>query len=352
MAIDSVVRGAFLRAIARVLPSSRGHDAALARRVLVLRHDRIGDMLMTTGLLRALKEARPALEIDVAASESNASVLGRHPAVRRVHVVRSGLGGARAARRTFVPEHYDAVIDALVLKPSVNTSTMLLLWASGAPIRVGIGGRPNDVLYTHRVLPPGDTAHHVEYLAALLRPFGIDPACVDVTPDLTVQSEERATAEAYWATVPGSGARLLVNISAGKHWCRWPNERFAEVLAGVREARPELRIVVTGLPHERESYEALAAAVHGRALSGSLREALAIVATADVVFTPDTSIAHAAAATAKPAVVMLPAVTSPRFLPYHSLGISLYAEGDTLDALEVGPVERALAQVLDQVALR
>jgi hypothetical protein len=49
---------------------------------------------------------------------------------------------------------------------------------------------------------------------------------------------------------------------------------------------------------------------------------------------------------------MLPGVTSRQFLPYHARGESLYASGDTLDTLDIAPVELALARLLDDVIAR
>lgn len=343
-------RTLLFRAIALALPSPRGREPRDARRVLVLRHDRIGDMLMTTGLLSALARARPDLEIDVAASAANAPVLAYHPAVRRVHVVREGLEGLRDARRVLRPERYDAVIDALALKKRVNSGTALLMLASGAPVRVGIGGREHDFVYTHPVRPTRADAHHVEYLAALGEPFGVRLDREEWIPDLPLASDERARAESFWRDVPGKGARLVVNVSTGKQWTRWPDDRTRATLAQLRAHWPDLRIAVTGSPGERASYEVIARAVGGVALDVPLRDALAVVASADVVFTPDTSIAHAAAAARRPIVVMVPRRTSAQFLPYRAAGRVVWAEGDALDSLDVAPVAAALVDVIGEAS--
>jgi ADP-heptose:LPS heptosyltransferase len=277
--------------------------------------------------------------VDVAASAANAAVLEHDSAVGITHVI--GNESVVATRRRFARERYDAVIDGLALKPRVNSSTARLLWASGAPVRVGIGDRQYAYLFTHPVRPRRPDAHHVEYLAALLAPFGVptEPAPV---PRLMLAPRENTRAFAFWEGVRGLGPRLLVNVSAGDATRRWPDERFHDLLQRVRRRFPPIKLAVIGAPGERAAYEALAQRVNGSAHSGTLREALALVSTADVVLTPDTSIAHAAASTGRRAVVMLPSVVSRQFVPFGLRGRALYTDAPTLEGLDVETVWSAL----------
>src|SRR5918992_3729719 len=63
-------------------------DLRRPRRILVVRHDWIGDMILSTGALRRIKEAHPETDVDVVASPSNAVVLEGLPFVGRVFVHR------------------------------------------------------------------------------------------------------------------------------------------------------------------------------------------------------------------------------------------------------------------------
>lgn len=58
---------------------SAGLDWSAPRRALFLRHDRIGDMILSTGILDAIAEAQPRLALDVLASPINAPVLDAAP---------------------------------------------------------------------------------------------------------------------------------------------------------------------------------------------------------------------------------------------------------------------------------
>ena len=117
-----------------------------------------------------------------------------------------------AARR------YDVVVDGLVLRPSVNSYTTLLMLASKARWRIGSDGRPHDGVYNVPVAPPRHVyhEHHVQHLARLAAPLGVGPGDSDWRPSLVVTTAEREAARARWAAAAGYGPRILVNISAGR----------------------------------------------------------------------------------------------------------------------------------------
>jgi ADP-heptose:LPS heptosyltransferase len=181
-------------------------------------------------------------------------------------------------------------------------------------------------------------------MAALTEPLGLDPDAGDWRPALTIRSGEREAAERQWAAVAGTGRRLLVNISARTQPRRWSNGRFVEALRRLRAAVRDVRILVISPPDEHESARAIADAVGATAAKPLLRETFALVEGADMIFTPDTSIAHVASAFSTPVVVMFVPGWS-GFVPYRTPGRYICATGPTLDTLPVEPVVAALEVV-------
>lgn len=329
-------------------------------RVLYLRHDRIGDMILATSLIRAVARSHPTISLDVLASPANAPVLRHEPAVRNVLLFdRRRPWRIPAVLRALRRERYDAVLDCMVLSPS--TTTLLLMLASGARHRIGIGGRSNAFALTLPVPPRPDAIHHVEHSAALAAAFGVDLHATDWRPVIVLTERERDAAEYRWregedarpTTVErsqGGTPRLLVNISAGLPIRRWPDERFVAVLRRMRERAPGAEIVIMGGPGDAARALAIAASGGGRVVpTASIRDALALVATADFVFTPDTSIAHAASAFERPAVVMYLRGLDTLYAPYHTVGRGVVSPGRTLHSLAAEPVLDALDTVLDSV---
>lgn len=346
-AFERRIRRSMARLLARRLPSpAAAEDPRDASRLLVLRHDAIGDMIMTTGVLRALAAARPDVRIDVVASPSNASMLDGIPWVSTVHVFdrrsRADWGAIRTPLRI---GDYDAVIDGIALTPRVATATAWLLAASRARWRAGVGGREHDELYSLRI-PRLEGGSHVEQLAALAAPFGLDPRGSALEPELVVRAHERVAADARWGAVRATGLRVAVNIDSNDARRCWPPDDAAAAMRHLLARVPDARVLVMGMPARRAALEALARdGSAAGAVTPPLREALALVATADLVLTPDTSIAHMAPAVGTPAVTLMLRRAAP-FAPPLGRGRIVWAESDSVATISRGAVAAAIDEVL------
>jgi heptosyltransferase-2 len=319
-------------------------------RVLFLRHDRLGDMILSTGVLRAIARSHPTIELDVLASPGNAPILRAEPWVHETLVFdRRRRGEWPAFVRALRARRYDAVIDCMVTAPSLTT--LLLIWASGARHRVGIAGRGNDAAFSILVPQRPEARHIAELLATLALPFGVPPEALDARPAITLTDDERTRGEAHWRPRAEGQVRALVNVSAGRDFRRWPEARFVEVLAHLRRRLPAIELLVVGSPDERERAERIAAGGGGRYVAtAGIRDVLALVATADLVFTPDTSVAHAASAFRVPAVAMYIRGTVERWGLYGTEGTSLESPDGTLDSLDVPRVTAALDALVGRMA--
>jgi heptosyltransferase I len=250
--------------------------------------------------------------------------------------------------RRLAARRYDVVVDGLVLRPSVNSYTTLLMLASKARWRVGSGGRPHDGVYNVPVAPPRNVyrEHHVQHLARLAEPLGVGPGDADWRPSLVVTTLEREAARARWAAAAGYGPRILVNISAGHPCRRWPDDRFAIALRELRARTPDARIVVVALEQDLMSAAYLAGSIGGGAGAPSLRELIALVAEADLVVTPDTAVAHIASAFARPTLALMRRrAEAEMWVPYRTPGVNVF--GPTDASLADLPTS-AVVDVLDE----
>ena len=357
-ALEAAVHAAWLRGavalVARDGGPLTGWDARPGR-LLFIRYDRVGDMVLCTGVLRALARAYPGIVIDVLTTPSNAPALLHLPFVDEVitHERRRWRDYpalfAHLARR-----RYDVAIDGLVLRPSVNSYTTILMLASRAGWRIGSGGRPHDGVYNVPVAPPQDIyrLHHVDHLARLAAPLGLGADDADWRPTLVVTPPERDAARARWDTTAGwvSGPRILVNISAGQSCRRWPDGHFAIALRELRARAPDARIMVVALEQDRVSATLLAGAVGGLAVVPSLRELMALVAEADLVVTPDTGVTHIAAAFTRPTLALMRRRAEyEMWVPYRTPGVNVF--GPTEASLADLPASDVVAVLDDALAL-
>src|SRR6266849_2422544 len=112
----------FIRVLGRLMPAAPSEKpdwGARPHRVFYLRHDKIGDMIVSTSLIDAIAKSHPTITLDVLASPANAPVLDGNPHVASIIIWEK----TRVARypqlwRELRSRHYDAVIDSMVLSPS------------------------------------------------------------------------------------------------------------------------------------------------------------------------------------------------------------------------------------------
>lgn len=355
-ALERFLKRVATTAIARLMgQSARGERPDWRERpyrVLFLRHDRIGDMILSTGILRAIAEAYPTIQLDVLASRTNAAVLRNEPYLHEVIAFDKRAPLKYPAMFMGLRRRgYDAVIDCMVTAPSLTT--LLLMLASGARYRIGVAERGNDFAYTLPVPPRESAEHIVDKLGTLVTAFGLQPSSIDLRPRVRLTGEEKERGETVWRGEtehrPPQGVRLLVNISAGRAHHYWPDQRFVSVIRAARARAPNAEIVLMSSPGDRGRAAAIAAESGARVVGDEgIRDAMAIVSRADVVFTPDTSISHACSAFDKPAVVLHPRDFAAIWGPYETNGRSVESRTDDVAGISADQATRALLRMLDE----
>ena len=310
------------------LPTATNSDY----RVLFIRYERIGDMIMATSLIRNIAESLPGGKIDVLATPTTAPVLEGNPYVGNVLMLeRKSMQSYMQLMKRLRRERYTVMVDGRINNPPIFTSTPLLMCVGQARFRVGARGDRKPRIYNVSVPEWDRVNHYIEGSKQLAVPFGVNPESVDWQPEIFLSAEERVRAEERWnqarslvategAAPQGITKSLLVNLSASEPKRRWPDGKFIATLRSARDRAPNMPIIVMGLPSEWESVQKVASAVRALPVETPLlRDAFALVGTADLVFTPDTSISHAASAFRKPSLVLLKREHKP-YAPWNTPG--------------------------------
>lgn len=344
--IERAFRTALLRSL-RLLAgrrTPRSLHLTSSAKILFIRQDRIGDVLISTPLFSAIKRRYPDWTLDVLLSRNNHFVLANSPHIRRRWLYTKGIRGSLRLMRQVRAEHYDAVVD-LMDNPSA-TSTVILLLAGG---RVNIGLDKENAYACDVVVPlkSRKDTNIVDRIAELLRPFGIDPGSAGLRVEYAVSPEARASAETFLSSVPAP--RIGVNISAGSDTRFWGVERYRELLAAIRSSASSHSIVLLGKPSDRGRLQQIAAGYDGvtTAPDGTFDEFAAMISRMDILITPDTSAVHLAAAFSVPCVVLY--VQSDPDLriwePYKTLCEPVITPVDDLSTIPVSAVVRAFERL-------
>ncbi len=345
--LENRLRRWLLRVLVRILgggPAPPLPDwRARPYRVLFIRDDGIGDFIVSIEVMRAIAEI-PTITLDVLCSPQNAPLARTLPFINEVIVHRRAfLLRSWPVWRRLRRARYAAVVDGRVAVRNVNMHSSSVLLATAAPWRIGLVGRGNDQVYTVRI-PEDNLPHWTDQVVALAGPFGIGPASRDWRPHIPLSDEARAAAERAWNEV-GGRPRVLVNLSVGHPERWWPPERYAPVLARLRERLPLAGIMLVAMPVDLHLAEDLARQVGGRAARLSLLEVIAAVAAADLLISPDTSVTHAASAFSTPTLTLQRKGTA-QWSPYMTPGRTAFS--DDPRAIRDMPSKRVV-HVLDEL---
>jgi heptosyltransferase-3 len=229
---------------------------ACLRRILVVRtDDRVGNVLLTTPLMRALREGLPHVAIDwLIASRRSSLVDGLFLAdslvpYERKKAARNPIALGRLLWRLRSAQ-YDAVIDAAHYDTFSLTAALMTRW-SGAPIRIGHERGDAAHYYTHPVAVPSDP-YDVAAKLSLLEPLGLRSCGYEMETCAGTSQATKDRADALLAQVGvAPGGFFIVNPGARKTDRRFPANRMGEFSKRIAEASGLTALIVWG-PGEEE----------------------------------------------------------------------------------------------------
>ena len=287
--------------------------------------------MFTTPLIRALRRRFPEAHLTYLVEPTAASVLRDNPHLNDILVVPRRQGAARllddlAMARRLRRERFDVAIDL-----HGGPRAAWFAWSSGAPTRIGYTIAGRRWMYTHVVPRASDLAprHSVLNQCDLLGPLGIeacDPATdpVEMTDDPAVGA--RVDRRLREAGIGPEHALVLIHVSAGNPFRRWPADSFAALAAALARRDPTRRVILVSGPSEREAAAAVAEAARARlgpsadAVSAGeydLAELRALSARAAVYIGGDSGPLHIAATTDAPIVALLGPTLGERSRPWR-----------------------------------
>ncbi len=312
--LTAATLGSFARARRPPAGTPAIHDPRAVRRILVIHRLRIGDAVMITPLLRALREHFSDAEIVLAVSPLVEVLFRRDRHVDRLIVVAPRPGeddrelAARTAAQAGRPD-LAFVLDFTALSPRIAV-------LAGAAVRIGYDDHGRGWRLTHTLPWPPDwnraTAdyppstsprHQAERWLALGALAGAQ--ATDARPALQADRSRR-----WKELLPGCGipedARVLLVHPGSDASYRWRPERWAAA-AGRLAQRHGLRVVLSEGPDDAPITDAVRRAMGPPApntVGRGLAMAVDAAAKAALVLSVDTSLSHIAAAVGTPVVTL------------------------------------------------
>lgn len=296
-------------------------------RVLAVRLDTIGDVLMTTPAIRALKNLNDSVAVSLLTSSPAAPLAGMIPEIEELLVCdvpwmkrSGGQHGWEDFSAVEMLRRYQ--FDAAVIFTTFTQSPLpaaLLCCLAGIPLRLAHCRENPYQLLSHWVKetePASGIRHEVERQLALVKTVG--GKTDDTGLSLQVPATAKKKIAALLAREVLSRSWIVLHPGASALSRRYPAEQFAEV-AEILGRQHGVCVIITGAEDER----ALALTIKNKLpeavnLCGALElpELAALIQSAPLLLTNNTGPAHIAAALGTP-VVDLYALTNPQHTPWR-----------------------------------
>ena len=309
------------------------------KRILLIRLRLIGDVVFTTPIPRALKRVFQEARLTYLVEAEAAPVVAHNPYLDEIVVVPRGRGLSRLAGDLRLAARLRRARFDLVIDLHGGPRSSWLALATGAPERIGYTITGRAWMYTRAVHRPRElrARHSVVNQWDLLEAIHGWPStppdpvrdAVEMAPDPVA---ETAVARRLAAAGVGPGDELIVvHVSAGNPFRRWPEPAFTRLVAGLAQASAARRIVLSSGPSDAGAAARIAEAAR-RELGGDanrivafgdfdLAELRALIAHSRLFVGGDTGPLHIAATTSTPIVGVYGPTLPARSAPWRDPGV-------------------------------
>lgn len=284
------------------------------RRILIVRTDRIGDVILTLPMAHVLKSQDREAHIAMLISRYTAEIVEDNPDADEIIFYDDGARPIPLFRlvRMLRRSKFDVSFHT---HPRFRLALVTAL--AGIPVRVGTSYRWYSFLFNRKVREHRKDAryHELEYNLHLLEAVGSSAGSKPVVPTLRVRPEAAATIEELFRRwgVRDDEAVVVIHPGSGGSARNWNPDNFGRLAAGLARL-PHLRVIVTGGAGDAAAVDRV------RSLAGekiiavmdllTLREYAALAARATVFIANSTGPIHIAAAVGTRVVGLYSQVTS------------------------------------------
>ena len=306
------------------------------RRVLLLRLERIGDLLMTLDAIRAVRARAPAAEIRLVVGSWNAALARLVPAVDRVESLDApwlSQEGTRSSPREVATRilrwrrhDFDLAIN---FEPDVRSNALLA--AGGARRRIGYATGGGGGFLTGALRYDRGTHAAANALRLVERALPAGRASSGTGPPLRIPADAETRAARRLASHAGRGPLIGVNPGAGRAVKEWPAACFAAAAAALAESE-DATIVLLGSASDAAATAGVRAALPRGVrlidLAGGapLVDLAAVLRRLALLVTPDTGPMHLAAAVGTPVVGIFGPSDPVRYAPLSPRAAVVHAD--------------------------
>lgn len=211
------------------------------KRILLIRFGSLGDVVLTTPVIRALRKTFPDAYIGMLVGDRYADIVSADPRLDEVIPFCREKKSPKEMQRIISllkKKEFDIIID---LQRKFRSS--LLAYLSGADTRIGKG------IFSSIKIPDKENKHSVDRNLELLKPLGITEA--ERNPEIFLSDDDKEFADNYFKAKNLSSKHIVIGFFPGAAWLPrcWSTEKFAAI-GDLAAEKYNAGIIIFGGPSE------------------------------------------------------------------------------------------------------
>lgn len=293
-------------------------DLGRQAKICILQTAYLGDVVLTTPLFRALRQAHPDCMIHAVTTPAAAPLYEGHQDLDGLHIFdkrgrHCGFNGLRKMSGELAAENFDV---ALCPHPSFRSA--LLLKLARIPIRIGFAGLPGSFLFTKKVMRD-KKLHEVARILSLLYALEISN---QASPALPFDPLKEESAKKKMTEAGLDQTKPIIGVNPFSIWGtkRWPPDQCADFIDRFSE-KYSCQVMLVGGPNDRPAADELFSLCRNKPFDTvglfDLRELIWALSWLTGYLTTDSGPMHIAAAIATPVIAIFGAtVPEQGYAPY------------------------------------
>ena len=237
------------------MPPKKNIDFERIRRILIVRLAPLGETILMTPVIRAMRQTFPDAHIACMIDSIRTDLVRANPNLDEVIPYKSSIPKLiyGMARRSFQL--------AVILQPTFRL--VLHTFLAGIPYRVGFETNSGGRRLLHLAVPNNTNQHETARYLDVVRALGIEPKSDE--PEVFLDQKSQAWANEFLCNAKINNNLLLIGLNpgAGTTYRRWAVERFAEV-GNFLQTEYKAQLLIMGGPREADLPLELAALINGR----------------------------------------------------------------------------------------
>ena len=296
-------------------------DPSQIKKILLIRLRRIGDVILTTPAISALRQGIPAASISYIIERPYRELVEENPNLDKVIVLerKQSLREFSKLLRLIRKEKYDVVLD---FHGGPRASFITLL--SKAKLKVGYRIKYKNFIYNIKLprSPKEGYFHSVENHINLVKALGVN---VKSLPPLYLPQARKTEVEKVKKFIEentlGGSKIIAIHISAGNAFRNWGVDNLVQ-LTNLLAQQPDVKIVLIGTSEDQKAEEEILKKSTASLLSLvgrlNLREAKELISHSSLFVGPDSGPMHIAASTSTPIVALFGPTLPAHFAPWQA----------------------------------